>query len=36
MTVKLGPGDLIEVNVYNVPELTSKVRVSLAETYIFL
>jgi polysaccharide export outer membrane protein len=26
--VKLGPGDLIEVNVYNVPELTSKVRVS--------
>jgi polysaccharide export outer membrane protein len=28
--VKLGPGDLIEVNVYNVPELTSKVRVSLA------
>ncbi|HME35935.1 MAG TPA: polysaccharide biosynthesis/export family protein [Candidatus Sulfotelmatobacter sp.] len=30
MTVKLGPGDLIEVNVYNVPELTSKVRVSLA------
>ena len=30
MTVKLGPGDLIEVNVYNVPELTSKVRVSLS------
>jgi polysaccharide biosynthesis/export protein len=28
--VKLGPGDLIEVNVYNVPELTSKARVSLA------
>jgi polysaccharide export outer membrane protein len=28
--VKLGPGDLIEVNVYNVPELTSKTRVSLA------
>jgi len=28
--VKLGPGDLIEVNVYNVPELASKVRVSLA------
>ncbi|HYM78411.1 MAG TPA: polysaccharide biosynthesis/export family protein [Candidatus Dormibacteraeota bacterium] len=27
--VKLGPGDLIEVNVYNVPELASKVRVSL-------
>jgi polysaccharide export outer membrane protein len=27
--VKLGPGDLIEVGVYNVPELTSKVRVSL-------
>jgi polysaccharide biosynthesis/export protein len=26
--VKLGPGDLIEVNVYNVPELTTKVRVS--------
>jgi polysaccharide biosynthesis/export protein len=26
--VKLGSGDLIEVNVYNVPELTSKVRVS--------
>ena len=26
--VKLGPGDLIEVNVFNVPELTSKVRVS--------
>jgi polysaccharide biosynthesis/export protein len=25
---KLGPGDLIEVNVFNVPELTSKVRVS--------
>jgi polysaccharide biosynthesis/export protein len=30
MAVKLGPGDLIEVGVYNVPELTSKVRVSLA------
>jgi polysaccharide export outer membrane protein len=30
MAVKLGPGDLIEVNVYNVPELASKVRVSLA------
>jgi polysaccharide export outer membrane protein len=28
-SVKLGPGDLIEVGVYNVPELTSKVRVSL-------
>jgi polysaccharide export outer membrane protein len=28
--VKLGAGDLIEVNVYNVPELTSKSRVSLA------
>ncbi len=26
--VKLGAGDLIEINVYNVPELTSKVRVS--------
>ena len=26
--MKLGPGDLIEVNVYNVPELASKVRVS--------
>ncbi len=26
--VKLGPGDLIEVGVYNVPELASKVRVS--------
>lgn len=26
--VKLGPADLIDVNVYNVPELTSKVRVS--------
>jgi polysaccharide export outer membrane protein len=26
--VKLGPGDLIEVSVYNVPELASKVRVS--------
>ena len=29
-SVKLGPGDLIEINVYNVPELTSKVRVSNA------
>lgn len=28
--VKLGPGDLLEVNVYNVPELTSKVRISNA------
>jgi polysaccharide biosynthesis/export protein len=28
VVVKLGPGDLIEVSVYNVPELTSKVRVS--------
>jgi polysaccharide export outer membrane protein len=28
MIVKLGPGDLIEVSVYNVPELASKVRVS--------
>ena len=28
--VKLGPGDLMEVNVYNVPELTSKARVSLS------
>lgn len=27
-TVKLGPGDLIEINVYNVPELTTKARVS--------
>jgi len=26
--VKLGPADLLEVNVYNVPELSSKVRVS--------
>jgi polysaccharide biosynthesis/export protein len=26
--VKLGPGDLIEVSVYNIPELASKVRVS--------
>src|SRR5271166_656644 len=26
--IKLGPGDLIEVGVYNVPELSSKVRVS--------
>jgi len=25
---KLGPGDLIEVNVYNVPELATKARVS--------
>jgi len=30
MTIKLGPGDLFEVNVYNVPELSSKVRVSLS------
>jgi polysaccharide biosynthesis/export protein len=28
--VKLGAGDLMDVSVYNVPELTSKVRVSLA------
>ena len=28
VVVKLGPGDLIEVGVYNVPELASKVRVS--------
>ena len=28
-TAKLGPGDLLEVGVYNVPELASKVRVSL-------
>ncbi len=28
--VKLGPGDLIEVSVYNVPELSSKVRISNA------
>ncbi len=27
-TVKLGPGDLIEVSVYNVPELATKARVS--------
>ena len=27
-SVRLGPGDLVEVNVYNVPELASKVRVS--------
>lgn len=27
-SAKLGPGDLIEVNVYNVPELTTKARVS--------
>jgi polysaccharide biosynthesis/export protein len=27
-TVKLGPGDLIELNVYNVPELVTKARVS--------
>lgn len=26
--VKLGPGDLIDVNVYNVPELTTKARIS--------
>ncbi len=26
--IKLGPGDLIEVNVYNVPELATKARVS--------
>jgi polysaccharide export outer membrane protein len=29
-STRLGPGDLIEVNVYNVPELSSKVRVSNA------
>ncbi|MGH9494566.1 MAG: polysaccharide biosynthesis/export family protein, partial [Candidatus Sulfotelmatobacter sp.] len=29
-SVKLGPGDLIEINVYNVPELASKARVSNA------
>ena len=28
MAVKLGPGDLIEVGVYNVPELATKARVS--------
>lgn len=28
--VKLGPGDLLEINVYNVPELTTKARVSNA------
>jgi polysaccharide biosynthesis/export protein len=27
-TVKLGPGDLVEINVYNIPELTTKARVS--------
>jgi polysaccharide biosynthesis/export protein len=27
---KLGPGDLIEINVYNVPELTTKARISLS------
>ena len=27
MMVKLGPGDLIEVSVYNVPELNTKARV---------
>jgi len=33
--MKLGPGDLLEVNVYNVPELTSKVRVSSSgEVYL--
>ena len=33
--VNLGPGDLLEVNVYNVPELASKVRVSNAgEVYL--
>jgi polysaccharide biosynthesis/export protein len=26
--VELGPGDLVEVNVYNVPELTTKLRIS--------
>jgi len=29
-TVKLGPGDLLEVSVYNVPELATKARVSSA------
>lgn len=29
-TIKLGPGDLLEVSVYNVPELASKARVSNA------
>ncbi len=29
-TMRLGPGDLIEVSVYNVPELSSKVRISNA------
>jgi polysaccharide export outer membrane protein len=28
MVVKLGPGDLLEVNVYNVPELATKARVN--------
>jgi polysaccharide export outer membrane protein len=28
--IKLGPGDLIELNVYNVPEMTTKARVSLS------
>jgi polysaccharide biosynthesis/export protein len=30
MMMKLGPGDLIEVSVYNVPELTTKARISNA------
>ena len=29
-TMRLGPGDLIDVSVYNVPELSSKVRISNA------
>src|SRR5262249_596156 len=33
--VRLGPGDLIEVNVYNVPELATKARVgSSADVYL--
>src|SRR5215470_8423559 len=28
LAIKLGPGDLVEVNVYGVPELTTKTRVS--------
>ncbi|HEY7098173.1 MAG TPA: polysaccharide biosynthesis/export family protein [Terriglobales bacterium] len=33
--LKLGVGDLLEVNVYNVPELTSKVRVSTSGDIYF-
>jgi polysaccharide biosynthesis/export protein len=31
--IKLGPGDLLEVSVYNVPELSTKARVNLAGDY---